>query len=132
MNKILELARPDILALQPYQHAAWEPSLERLHANEMPWRASGDPTLAGLNRYPEPQPAQTSKGPVAPLVVFAAASLTEAFTTIADDFQRRAGQTVTLSFGSSATLATQITAGAPADVFAAATPATMKTASCQR
>ena len=58
MNKILELARPDILALQPYQHAAWEPSLERLHANEMPWRASGDPTLAGLNRYPEPQPAQ--------------------------------------------------------------------------
>ena len=58
MNKILELARPDILALQPYQHAAWEPSLERLHANEMPWRASGDPTLAGLNRYPEPQPAE--------------------------------------------------------------------------
>jgi histidinol-phosphate aminotransferase len=58
MNRILELARPDILALQPYQHAAWEPSLERLHANEMPWRATGDATLAGLNRYPEPQPAE--------------------------------------------------------------------------
>lgn len=58
MLKVLELARPDILALQPYQHAAWEPSLERLHANEMPWRASGDPTEAGLNRYPEPQPAE--------------------------------------------------------------------------
>lgn len=58
MNKILELARPDILALQPYQHAAWEPSLERLHANEMPWRASGDASDAGLNRYPEPQPAE--------------------------------------------------------------------------
>ena len=42
MNPILELARPDILSLQPYQHAAWEPSLERMHANEMPWRASGD------------------------------------------------------------------------------------------
>jgi histidinol-phosphate aminotransferase len=58
MNKILELARPDILALQPYQHAAWEPSLERMHANEMPWRADGDVTTAGLNRYPEPQPVE--------------------------------------------------------------------------
>lgn len=58
MIKILEIARPDILSLQPYQHAAWEPSLERLHANEMPWRASGDPTDAGLNRYPEPQPTE--------------------------------------------------------------------------
>ena len=58
MNPILELARPDILSLQAYQHAAWEPSLERLHANEMPWRASGDTSLAGLNRYPEPQPAE--------------------------------------------------------------------------
>jgi histidinol-phosphate aminotransferase len=54
----LKLARPDILALQPYQHAAWEPSLERMHANEMPWRAAGDDIGAGLNRYPEPQPAE--------------------------------------------------------------------------
>jgi histidinol-phosphate aminotransferase len=58
MNPILHLARPDILSLQPYQHAAWEPSLERMHANEMPWRAHGDATTAGLNRYPEPQPAE--------------------------------------------------------------------------
>jgi histidinol-phosphate aminotransferase len=58
MNKILELARPDILSLQPYQHAAWEPSLERMHANEMPWRAGGDASGAGLNRYPEPQPVE--------------------------------------------------------------------------
>lgn len=58
MNKILELARPDILSLQPYQHAAWEPSLERMHANEMPWRAEGDSSAAGLNRYPEPQPEE--------------------------------------------------------------------------
>lgn len=55
-NPVLALARPDILQLQPYQHAAWDPSLERMHANEMPWRASGDNTQAGLNRYPEPQP----------------------------------------------------------------------------
>jgi histidinol-phosphate aminotransferase len=58
MNPILRLARPDILSLQPYQHAVWEPSLERMHANEMPWRANGDGTSAGLNRYPEPQPAE--------------------------------------------------------------------------
>lgn len=56
MNPVLALARPDILELQPYQHARWDPSLERLHANEMPWRAQGDNTQAGLNRYPEPQP----------------------------------------------------------------------------
>jgi histidinol-phosphate aminotransferase len=56
MNPVLALARPDILELQPYQHAKWDPSLERLHANEMPWRAQGDNTQAGLNRYPEPQP----------------------------------------------------------------------------
>lgn len=56
MNPLLTLARPDILELQPYQHAAWDPSLERMHANEMPWRAQGDNSAAGLNRYPEPQP----------------------------------------------------------------------------
>jgi histidinol-phosphate aminotransferase len=56
MNPVLALARPDILELQAYQHAAWDPSLERMHANEMPWRAQGDNSAAGLNRYPEPQP----------------------------------------------------------------------------
>jgi histidinol-phosphate aminotransferase len=56
MNPVLALARPDILELQPDQHAKWDPSLERMHANEMPWRAQGDNTQAGLNRYPEPQP----------------------------------------------------------------------------
>jgi molybdate transport system substrate-binding protein len=63
------------------------------------------------------------------ITVLAAASLTEAFTQIGKDFEtKNAGSTVTFSFGSSATLATQIVQGAPADVFAAASPATMKTA----
>lgn len=57
MNPVLELARPDILTLKPYAHAAWLPTLTRLHANEAPWRPIGDTTAAGLNRYPEPQPA---------------------------------------------------------------------------
>ncbi len=55
-GSVLDLARPDILRLQPYQHAAWDPAYERMHANEMPWRAQGDNSRAGLNRYPEPQP----------------------------------------------------------------------------
>jgi histidinol-phosphate aminotransferase len=50
------LARPDIVALKPYEHASWEPGLERLHANELPWRPAADESRAGLNRYPEPQP----------------------------------------------------------------------------
>ncbi len=58
MIRILERARPEILTLRPYEHAAWEPSLERMHANEMPWRATEDATHAGLNRYPEPQPEE--------------------------------------------------------------------------
>jgi molybdate transport system substrate-binding protein len=63
------------------------------------------------------------------ITVLAAASLTEAFTRLGKDFEaRHAGSTVTFSFGSSATLATQIVQGAPADVFAAASSATMKTA----
>jgi histidinol-phosphate aminotransferase len=55
-NPVLALARPEILTLKPYSHAAWLPSLVRLHANEVPWRPPGDSTTAGLNRYPEPQP----------------------------------------------------------------------------
>ena len=58
MSWLTELARPDILALKPYEHASWDPALERLHANELPWRALDDDTAAGLNRYPEPQPRE--------------------------------------------------------------------------
>jgi histidinol-phosphate aminotransferase len=56
MNPLITLARPEIVALKPYAHAAWLPNLTRMHANEAPWRPEGDNTLAGLNRYPEPQP----------------------------------------------------------------------------
>ena len=56
MTSILALARPDIVALKAYSHASWDPAFERLHANELPWRAETDRSLAGLNRYPEPHP----------------------------------------------------------------------------
>jgi molybdate transport system substrate-binding protein len=64
----------------------------------------------------------------ATVTVLAAASLTEAFTRIGEDFEAaHPGTTVTFSFGGSSGLAQQIVAGAPADVFAAASPATMRT-----
>jgi histidinol-phosphate aminotransferase len=53
---VVTLARPEIVALRAYAHAAWVPGLTRLHANEAPWLPKADPTAAGLNRYPEPQP----------------------------------------------------------------------------
>ena len=62
MNWVIERARADIRALTPYSHAAWEPSLTRLHANELPWRIEGDASAAGLNRYPEPQPPPLVEG----------------------------------------------------------------------
>ena len=62
------------------------------------------------------------------LTVFAAASLTGAFTTLGDRFEAaHPGTHVTFSFGASSELATQIAQGAPADVFASASPATMET-----
>lgn len=63
-----------------------------------------------------------SEEPAAPdsITVFAAASLTEAFTQIAAIYEDQHGTTVRLSFGPSDGLATQIQEGAPADVFASA------------
>ncbi|WP_130512392.1 molybdate ABC transporter substrate-binding protein [Krasilnikovia cinnamomea] len=62
------------------------------------------------------------------VTVFAAASLTESFTRLGKDFERaHPGATVRFNFAGSSALATQINQGAPADVFASASPATMKT-----
>jgi len=56
MSWLTDLARPEIQALQAYEHASWEPGLVRLHANELPWRSAADVSIEGLNRYPEPHP----------------------------------------------------------------------------
>jgi len=58
VSSVLELARPEIVALSPYSAARWDPALVRLHANENPWRSAADGTRAGLNRYPEPQSSE--------------------------------------------------------------------------
>nr|WP_037855172.1 molybdate ABC transporter substrate-binding protein [Streptomyces sp. NRRL F-2799] len=60
------------------------------------------------------------------VTVFAAASLKESFTTLGKQFeQQHPGTKVAFNFGGSDTLAASITSGAPADVFAAASPKTM-------
>jgi molybdate transport system substrate-binding protein len=62
------------------------------------------------------------------ITVFAAASLQKTFTALASTFEKEhPGTTVKFSFGGSDTLAAQITQGAPADVFAAASRGTMQT-----
>lgn len=62
------------------------------------------------------------------LTVFAAASLTESFTALGRAFEAsHPGVEVRFGFGGSSTLAQQIVQGAPADVFASASPATMRT-----
>lgn len=68
----------------------------------------------------------SSSGVVGTITVSAAASLTEAFTQIGDDFEAaNPGASVTFSFDSSATLAQQIIDGAPVDNFASADQANM-------
>ncbi|MET8142385.1 molybdate ABC transporter substrate-binding protein [Sphaerisporangium sp. NPDC005288] len=70
----------------------------------------------------------SAAGAATEVTVFAAASLTGTFTELGKAFEAaHPGTSVRFNFGSSATLAQQITQGAPADVFAAASPATMKT-----
>ncbi|WP_397469305.1 molybdate ABC transporter substrate-binding protein [Pseudonocardia charpentierae] len=62
------------------------------------------------------------------LTVLAAASLTEAFTALEKQFEAaHPGVDVKLNYAGSSDLAQQIVNGAPADVFAAASAATMKT-----
>jgi molybdate transport system substrate-binding protein len=72
--------------------------------------------------------AVSSALPAGTITVFAAASLKETFTQLGKQFQTaHPGDTVKFSFGASSTLATQITSGAPADVFASAAPKNMQT-----
>lgn len=80
--------------------------------------------LAGCAATPAlPAPTSALSGTV---TVFAAASLTESFDELATAFEADHPDVhVVLNYGGSSTLATQIVEGAPADVFASASPATM-------
>lgn len=70
--------------------------------------------------------ARSSAAVSGTVTVFAAASLQEAFARLGKQFQNaHPGTTVKLSFGASSDLAAQINQGAPADVFASASPKNM-------
>lgn len=72
--------------------------------------------------------SSASGKPSGTLVVFAATSLTDAFNQIGKGFEKaNPGVTVKFNYNGSSSLATSITQGAPADVFASAAPANMKT-----
>src|SRR6516225_12273660 len=73
-------------------------------------------------------PSTSSSSSTGTITVFAAASLMETFTKIGKQFEAaHKGDTVKFSFGPSSGLSTQITSGAPADVFASASPTNMDT-----
>ncbi|GAA5228340.1 molybdate ABC transporter substrate-binding protein [Paeniglutamicibacter antarcticus] len=80
-------------------------------------------SLAGCSPETTGNAADTStvSGVSGSITVFAAASLKATFTQMAADFEAsNPGTTVNLSFAGSSDLVTQITSGAPADVFASA------------
>ncbi len=71
----------------------------------------------------EASPSSSLSGEI---TVLAAASLTDSFQTLGKQFEQdHPGTTVTFSFGASSALATQISSGAPADVFASASTKNM-------
>ncbi|MDI6102338.1 molybdate ABC transporter substrate-binding protein [Actinoplanes sp. NEAU-A12] len=82
--------------------------------------------LAGCGGGTGPAAAEKSGSVTGPVTVFAAASLTESFTTLGKRFEStHPGVEVTFNFAGSSALATQINEGAPADVFASASPKNM-------
>jgi len=113
-------------------------------ARRGPWRA-GAAALAGVALATALAACSSSNtstvaaaGGTAPakpsgtLVVFAATSLTDAFNKIATQFEAaNPGVNVKFNYNGSSSLATQITQGAPADVFASASPTNMTTVTDQ-
>jgi molybdate transport system substrate-binding protein len=86
--------------------------------------------LAGCSSSSSSSTPSASTSPSAStgsITVFAAASLTGTFTQLGKQFETaHPGDTVKFSFGPSSGLATEITSGAPADVFASAATANMQ------
>ena len=117
---------PLLSSIRPY-----EPSIESEAWNPVP-RRGGRLGVGRVRRLRGTRDRQRSTTvtvaakPSGTITVSAAASLTEAFTKIGKDFEKKyKGTTVTLNFGASSALVLQITQGAPADVFASADQANM-------
>jgi len=81
--------------------------------------SSGSPSSSSTN-------TPTKSAATGTITVFAASSLMGSFTKIGQEFDAaHPGDTVKFSFGPSSGLETEITSGAPADVFASASPKNM-------
>ena len=77
--------------------------------------------VAGCGSSKTPPPTSTSGAGGGKLIVFAAASLKKSFTEIGEQFKTdNPGSDVEFNFAGSSDLVTQLTQGAPADVFASA------------
>ena len=88
--------------------------------------SSSPSTPSGSTSSPAAAAGSSSAGQTGTITVFAAASLKETFTELGKQFEAaHPGDTVKFNFGASSTLATQINSGAPADVFASASPKNM-------
>jgi molybdate transport system substrate-binding protein len=86
--------------------------------------SSSGKTASTSSTLTSPSSSATSTGSI---TVFAAASLTNAFTKLGKAFEAaHPGSTVRFSFGPSSGLAQQIIAAAPADLFASASAKNMK------
>jgi molybdate transport system substrate-binding protein len=82
--------------------------------------ATGTPASTGSSTSAAAGASESAK-PSGTITVFAAASLKATFTKLAGDFEaRNPGIKIMFSFAGSSDLATQISQGAPADVFASA------------
>lgn len=84
-------------------------------------------SVVGLSVFaPNAGAEQHTADPTGSITVFAASSLTDAFTKLGRDFERSHPDTaISFSFNASSALATQVDEGAPADVFASADAANM-------
>jgi molybdate transport system substrate-binding protein len=84
--------------------------------------------LTGCGEDTAAAPADGSPALAGTITVFAAASLTDVFTDLGRQFEaEHTDVAVQFNFAASSTLAQQITQGAPADVFASASPAAIQT-----
>jgi len=87
--------------------------------------SSGSPSSSSSSGKSTPSKPAAATGTI---TVFAASSLMGSFTKLGQQFDAaHPGDTVKFSFGPSSGLATEITSGAPADVFASASPKNMDT-----
>ncbi|MCU0493234.1 MAG: molybdate ABC transporter substrate-binding protein [Chloroflexaceae bacterium] len=90
--------------------------------------AAPAPTAPAPTATPAPAPTTAAPAAKTELTVFAAASLTDAFTAIGKPFGDANNAIVSFNFAGSQQLAQQLGQGAPADVFASANRAQMDVA----